>query len=392
MRTPERLVSLIDQGVIEEVVRPLMSGKEAAVYLVVADGELRVAKVYKEASQRSFKHRADYTEGRKHKNTRSQRAMARRSRFGRQEIEAAWRSAEVDTIYRLRDAGVRVPEPYSFVDGVLVMELVSDEYGEPAPRLVDVEFEADEAEALFHQLLREVVRMLCAGIVHGDLSDFNVLLGSRGPVIIDFPQAVDPAHNRNARKLLVRDVRNLTSFLARYAPDLAKTKYGEEMWALYERNELTPDSKLTGKFQRSKRKADTTSLLEEIEALEQEARKRREALGLPPVRPARQPKVTKGPPPRPIHEQERGGRGRRRSGKRSSEAEEDRGPSRAAKDDAPPSGSIPGGRSRKRRGRRKRGGGGGTGQVQATPERRAAEPAPKLDPLADLDDLLILGD
>jgi RIO kinase 1 len=305
MRTPERLVPLIDQGVIEEVVRPLMSGKEAAVYLVVADGKLCVAKVYKEAEHRSFKNRADYIEGRTHKNTRSQRAMQKRSKFGREEIEAAWRSAEVDAIYRLRDAGVRVPEPYAYVDGVLVMELIAGPDGEPAPRLVDLTLTPEEAHALFHQVLREVVRMLCAGLVHGDLSDFNVLLGVDGPVVIDFPQAIDPAANLSARKLLVRDVRNLTSFLARHAPDLKSTKYGEEMWALYERNELHPDTKLTGKFKGDDRKADTRSLLDEIEEIEREARKRREALGLPPMRPARQPTLPSGPPPKPVTEGKR---------------------------------------------------------------------------------------
>jgi RIO kinase 1 len=310
MRTPERLVPLIDQGVIEEVLRPLMSGKEAAVYLVVAEGKICVAKVYKEAQDRSFKNRADYIEGRNQRNSRSQRAMQKRSKFGREEIEAAWRSAEVDAIYRLRDAGVRVPEPYAFVDGVLVMELITGPDGEPAPRLVDLTLTAEEATELFQQVLREVVRMLCAGIVHGDLSDFNVLLGVDGPVVIDFPQAVDPATNLSARKLLVRDVQNLTSFLARHAPDLKKTKYGEEMWQLYERNELHPESKLTGRFKGDDRKADTRSLLQEIEEVEREAMKRREALGLPPMRPARQPILPSGPPPKPISEQPR--RGERR--------------------------------------------------------------------------------
>jgi RIO kinase 1 len=311
MRTPERLKSLMDQGVIDEVVRPLMSGKEASVYLVVSDGQQRVAKVYKEANHRSFKHRADYTEGRKHRNTRSQRAMSKRSRFGRAEVEAAWRSAEVDAIYRLRAAGVRVPEPFAFVDGVLVMELVADSLGQPAPRLVDVDFSPEEAHELFQRLIREVVRMLCAGLVHGDLSDFNVLLAEEGPIIIDFPQAVDPSHNRNARKLLVRDVQNLTSFLARYASDLKETKYGEEMWALYENNALFPDTELTGTFKASQKKADTLSLLQEIEELEQEARQRREALGLP-TRPARKPVATRGPPPKPVSE---GDRRRKRRGR-----------------------------------------------------------------------------
>jgi len=296
MRVPERLRPLIDHGVVQEVVRPLMSGKEAAVYLVISEGQERVAKVYKEAQDRSFKHRSDYTEGRRVRNSRQERAMANRSRYGRRSIEAMWRSAEVDAIYRLREADVRVPEPHTFVDGVLVMEMVVDEHGQPAPRLVDVPFERAEARRLFDWLLREVVKMLCAGLVHGDLSDFNVLIGADGPVIIDLPQAVDAASNRNARKLLIRDVKNLTSFLARHEPDLKGTRYGEEMWALYERGELLPDTKLTGRFKGSSRKADTSALLREIEAVEEEARRRREALGLPLPRPARKPSLRTPPP------------------------------------------------------------------------------------------------
>lgn len=295
MRVPERLEPLLDQGVIEDVLRPLMSGKEANVFLVIAGGERRVAKVYKESSNRSFKHRSDYTEGRKVRNTRQARAMAKRSRYGRQQAEQAWRTAEVDAIYRLDAAGVRVPRPYDFVDGVLVMELIADANGEPAPRLVDLSFDEDEALDVFQQLLTEVVKMLCAGLVHGDLSDFNVLFGPNGPVIIDFPQAVDAAANRNARRLLIRDVDNLTRFLERFAPSLAKTRYGQEMWAKYEANELTPHTRLTGRYRRSKRKANTNALLEEIEAVERENRRKREALGLP-VRPARRPTSTVQPP------------------------------------------------------------------------------------------------
>jgi len=291
MRVPNSLQPLYDQGVITEVIRPLMAGKEAEVYLVVSEGEQRVAKVYKEAQHRSFKHRSDYTEGRRVRNSRQQRAMNKRSRYGREQIEAEWRSAEVDAIYRLRAAGVRVPEPYDFVDGVLVMELITDDRGEPAPRLVDLEFTRSEATRVFHTLLKEVVKMLCAGIVHGDLSDFNVLMTRTGPVLIDFPQAVDPAHNRVARKLLIRDVDNLTQFMARYEPRLRHKRYGREMWDLYERGALTPDTRLTGAYRPKKKKADTTSLLEEIETLAQETRRRREALGLPPRRPARKPKV-----------------------------------------------------------------------------------------------------
>ena len=290
MRVPDSLQPLYDQGVITEVVRPLMAGKEAEVFLVVSQGELRVAKVYKEANNRSFKHRADYTEGRKVRNSRQQRAMNKKSKYGKTQLEAEWRNAEVDAIYQLQAAGVRVPQAYDFVDGVLVMELIADEAGEPAPRLVDLEFTGDEAKQIFNILLKEVVKMLCAGVVHGDLSDFNVLMTSSGPVLIDFPQAVDPAHNRVARKLLIRDVDNITQFMARYAPTLSKKQYGIEMWDLYEQGVLTPDTQLTGKT-RKRKKADTSSLLDEIEELARETRRKREALGLPPRRPARVPKI-----------------------------------------------------------------------------------------------------
>ena len=280
MRAQERLEVLMEQGAIQEIIRPLMSGKEAEVYLVLSDDEIRVAKIYKTANNRSFKHRAEYTEGRKVRNSRSQRAMGSRSRFGKEQEEAAWRNAEVDVIYRLAAAGVRVPEPYVFIDGVLVMELIQDFDGEPAPRLCDVELAPDEAMAVFKTLLKDVVRMLCAGVVHGDLSDFNVLMSPEGPVIIDFPQAVDPAHNRNAQKLLIRDVKNLTSFLSRWAPSLKKTRYAEEMWALYEKNDLDPETELTGKFKGSSRKANTQSVLDEIAASARAEYQRRVALGL----------------------------------------------------------------------------------------------------------------
>lgn len=300
MRVPPELEPLLDLGVIDEVVRPLMSGKEAQVYLVDVDGELRIAKVYKDAAQRSFKHRSDYTEGRRGRNTRRERAKGKRSSYGRAEIEAAWRTAEVDAIHTLRAAGVRVPEPFDFVEGVLVMELIQGEDGGPAPRLADVNLGEDEAWDLYHQLLAEVQKMLCAGLVHGDLSDFNVLLAPDGPVIIDLPQAIDAAANRNARRLLIRDVDNLTAFLARWVPDLRGKPYGQELWALYERAELTPDTRLTGRVKRAKRKADVSSIVDEIAAAAREESRRREALGLPPVRGRAARPERSGPPPKPI--------------------------------------------------------------------------------------------
>lgn len=313
MRVPSRLEPLVDQGVIDEVIRPLMSGKEADTFLVLAHGEQRVAKVYKEASQRSFKHRTEYTEGRAVRDSRRQRAMGSASKFGREQVEDAWRSAEVDAIYRLRAAGVTVPEPFDYVDGVLVMELVAGPDGEPAPRLVDQNLDADVARRVFKRALREVVRMLCAGLVHGDLSDFNILMRGDEPVIIDFPQVVDAAANLNARKLLLRDVRNLSHFLGKYVPDLKRSRYGEEIWALYERNKLTPDSKLTGKFKDATCKADTAALLDEIaDAVRDEAR-RRESLGLPPPRPVRPPIPAREAAPRPD------GRGRGEQARRAPE-------------------------------------------------------------------------
>lgn len=275
MRVPDRLISLVEDGIVERVLRPLMSGKEAQVYLVIAGGEERVAKVYKESSQRLFRHRSGYTEGRRTRNSRDQRAMGRGSKHGRTRDEASWQTAEVDMIYRLQDAGVRVPAPFSYLDGVLVMELVSDEDGYPAPQLGTVEFSRAEAVSVFELLIQEVVRMLCASVVHGDLSEFNVLMDPDGPVVIDFPQAVDSTNNPGARKLLLRDVANLKRFLGRFAPKLRRLPYAEEMWQLYERGELDPDTKLTGKYSAPKGAADVDAVLEEIDNAEREEWERR---------------------------------------------------------------------------------------------------------------------
>ena len=280
MRIPESLATLHDQGIIDEVLRPLMSGKEAQIYLVSSGDRVCVAKVYKEAQNRSFKHRASYTEGRKVRNSRDQRAMEKRTKHGREQEEAAWRSTEVDVIYRLHAGGVRVPVPYHFIDGVLVMELITDAEGNPAPRLGDVHFEPDEATEIYHQLMREVVRMLCAGVVHGDLSDFNVLLGADGPVIIDFPQSVDTAHNSGARSLLIRDVDNLHRFLTGFVPNARRLPYAEEMWDMHQANALTPDTVLTGRYRQAYRKANTDAVLSLIQDANYDERKRRDALGL----------------------------------------------------------------------------------------------------------------
>lgn len=274
MKIPDRLVPLLDQGLIREVVRPLMSGKEAAVYIVVADDKYCVAKVYKEAIHRSFHQRAAYTEGRQVRNTRQKRAMEKNSKYGREQNEAAWRSAEVDTLYKLVALGVRVPRPHVFSEGVLLMDLILDPEGQPAPRFCDCNFTEEQAYKAHHFVIRQVQAMLCAGIVHGDLSEYNILLAWDGPMLIDFPQAIDAAENRNAKAILLRDVQNLTAFLARFAPDLLRSAYAQEMWSLYERAQLFPDTPLTGRFRGSNRVADVRSVQREIEAAARDARMR----------------------------------------------------------------------------------------------------------------------
>ena len=275
MKAPARLQTLIDEGLIDAVVRQLMSGKEAMVYVVRCGGETRCAKVYKEATHRSFRQAVDYTENRKVKNTRQARAMAKGTRFGRESQEAAWQSAEVDALYRLAAAGVRVPKPYNFFEGVLLMELVADADGAAAPRLNDVVFTPPEAREHHATLIVEVVRMLCAGVVHGDLSEFNILLAADGPVIIDLPQAVDAAGNNHAKRMLLRDVNNLRDFFGRVAPELLATHFGAEIWSLYERGVLTPEVALTGRFEHKTGKVDVGGVMREIDdARDEEAARR----------------------------------------------------------------------------------------------------------------------
>lgn len=274
MQVPGALVALQDQGVIDRVVRPLKSGKEAEVFLIESEGELRVAKVYK-SMHRSFKQRAVYTEGRKVRNTRDQRAIERRTRHGKQQEEDAWKSAEVEIIHRLHAAGVRVPTPYNFIDGVLIMELITDADGSVAPRLAEVDLDSETANAYYQKLLQDVVRMLCAGVIHGDLSDYNVLVDEHGPVVIDFPQAVDAAANRNAKKLLLRDVANLGAFLERVVPGTRLRPYGEEIWAAFENNHLSVDMKLSGDFRRSTKKTDVGDVLGLIEEADEDEKVRR---------------------------------------------------------------------------------------------------------------------
>lgn len=387
MKTPESLVTLVDCGILQEVVRPLMSGKEAQIYVVVADGHERVAKVYKEATQRTFKHRAAYTEGRRTRNSRDQRAIQKRSRHGRTQDESGWRSTEVDMIYRLRDAGVRVPAPINFVDGVLVMELVQDADGNPAPRLGDLRFEASEAREIYQQLLREVTRMLCAGVIHGDLSDFNVLMSADGPVLIDFPQSLDAARNQNARKFLLRDVENLHRFVERYSSDEPRLAYGEEIWSLYEVNRLEPDTELSGDYRAPEHEADTEEVLALIEDADREERTRREARGEEPSLGAPRPlrtvvEFTKQAGPRPRA-------GKRAGSGRSSRTEPAQKPAApnaravASKESAGVDDTGPK-RRRSRRGRRRRkstlAGGGSGAETTAGGTRRDATPTEKKTP------------
>ena len=248
MKTPTGLQPLIDDGVIDAVLRPLKSGKEAAVYVVRAGDQIRCAKVYKDMAQRSFQQRVQYQEGRKVRGSREARAIGKASKYGRKQQETAWKNTEVDALYQLRDAGVRVPEPYGYFHGVLVMELVVDADGHSAPRLGEVELSHDQACGFHRCLIRQVVKMLCVGLIHGDLSEYNVLVAPDGPVIIDFPQVVSAAGNNAARSMLLRDVNNLTASLGAWAPELLDTWYGEEMWALYEAGELHQDTELTGTF------------------------------------------------------------------------------------------------------------------------------------------------
>ena len=279
MKPPKSLEPLIRDGLVDEVIRPLKSGKEASVYVVLSEGDIRCAKVYKEANKRGFHKQALYQEGRKVRNSRQARAMEKNTRFGRKQQEDVWQNAEVDALYRLAAAGVRVPKPYNFVEGVLLMELITDEDGAAAPRLNDLVLTQEEALSFHSQLIKAIVRMLCAGIVHGDLSEFNVLVDSTGPVIIDLPQAVDAAANNNASSMLERDVNNMAAYFGRFAPELLTTQYGKEIWKLYEKGNLTVDVELTGQYKESHKQADVGSVMREIkDAREDAIRRKFEAL------------------------------------------------------------------------------------------------------------------
>jgi len=266
MKIPKRIQPLVDDGLVDEVISQLMSGKEATVFMVRCGDEIRCAKVYKEANKRSFKKAAQYQEGRKSRNSRRSRAMEKGSKYGRNQQEQAWQNAEVDALYTVAEAGVRVPHPFGCFDGVLLMELITDEHGDVAPRLNDVVMSKEQAIEDHQLVMIYVARMLCAGIVHGDLSEFNVLVDEYGPVIIDLPQAVDASANNNAKAMLIRDVENMTHYYGQFAPELLLSKYAQEMWALYESGELTFETELTGLFEESNIAADVDNVIEEIKA------------------------------------------------------------------------------------------------------------------------------
>ena len=271
MKIPANLQPLIDDGIIDAVLRPLKSGKEAAVYVVQRGDEVLCAKVYKDMAQRSFQARVQYQEGRKVRGSRDKRAMGKATKYGRKEQEIAWKNTEVDALYTLSDAGVCVPRPHGYFHGVLLMELVVDGDGFSAPRLGEVELSAEQARWFHVELMADVVRMLCCGLIHGDLSEYNVLVTGQGPVIIDFPQVVSAAGNNAARDMLLRDVHNIRDSLARFAPELKSTHFGEQMWALYEKGELQADSKLTGEFVFDEHSADLDAVMMSIEDARQEA-------------------------------------------------------------------------------------------------------------------------
>jgi len=278
MKTPKRIQPLVDDGLVDEVLRPLMSGKEADVFVVRCGSKIRCAKIYKEAAKRSFKKAAQYTEGRKVLNSRRARAMEKGSKFGRKQQEETWQNAEVDALYRLASAGVRVPQPYGCFDGVLLMELITDEDGAVAPRLNDVAMSEEQALEDHALVMQYVVRMLCAGLVHGDLSEFNVLVDEDGPVIIDLPQAVDAAANNNAHAMLERDVSNMTDYYGLFAPQLLKTRYAQEIWEHYEEGTLHPDIELSGNAEEDTHAADVDSIMLEIKAAMAEEEERQERI------------------------------------------------------------------------------------------------------------------
>jgi RIO kinase 1 len=278
MKVPKRLMPLLQEGLIDEVLGQLMSGKEATVYVVRCGEFERCAKVYKDVKDRSFRQAASYRDGRKVQNSREARAMKKGTKYGRQAQEKLWQTAEVDALFLLANAGVRVPQPYICTDGVLLMDLVTDGSGNVAPRLNDVDFTEALALELHARLLDQVVRMLCAGVIHGDLSEYNILLAADGPVIIDLPQAVNAAGNSEAQEMLERDVGNLSTFFGQFAPQLLASHYGKEIWGLYEASKLQVGIELTGHVDIDTRPVALDELMDDLEdaRLEMEEWARRE--------------------------------------------------------------------------------------------------------------------
>jgi RIO kinase 1 len=274
MKIPKRIQPLIEDGLVDEVLSQLMSGKEAKVYLVRCGSEVRCAKVYKEANKRSFKNAAQYQEGRKVRNSRRANAIRKGSKFGRHEQEDIWQNTEVDALYKLERIDVRAPKPYGCFDGVLLMELITDEDGYVAPRLNDVALSAEQALEHHAIMMQYVVRMLCAGMIHGDLSEFNVLVDESGPIIIDLPQVVDAAANNNAPAMLERDVNNITNYYGQFASELLGTQHAREMWALYKSSSLHPETSLTGQFAESSEEANVGEVMQVIEAAYDEEQER----------------------------------------------------------------------------------------------------------------------
>ncbi len=278
MKIPKRILPLVSDGLIDEVIRPLMSGKEADVFVVRCGSQTRCAKIYKEPEKRGFKQAVQYQEGRKVRNSRRARAMQKGSRFGRKEQENAWQNTEVDALYKLASAGVRVPRPYGCFDGILLMELITDSDGHEAPRLNDVSMSSEQAIEDHASVIQDVVKMLCAGLIHGDLSEFNILVDEHGPVIIDLPQVIDAAANNSAKMFLQRDVKRVTDYYSEFAPELRSSRYADEIWALYEAGELMPDSQLSGQFEDSDEVADVDTVMQEIKVAMLEEMERRERL------------------------------------------------------------------------------------------------------------------
>ena len=278
MKIPKRILPLVNDGLVDEVIRPLMSGKEADVFVVRCGSHIRCAKIYKEPEKRGFKQAVLYQEGRKVRNSRRARAMEKGSRFGRKEQEHSWQNTEVDALYKLASAGVRVPKPYGCFDGVLLMELITDSGGLEAPRLNDVSMSPEQAIEDHSIVIQHIVKMLCAGLIHGDLSEFNILVDEDGPVIIDLPQVIDAAANNSAKMFLQRDVNRITDYYSEIAPELRQSRYADEIWALYEAGDLIPDVELTGKFEESNEIVDVDTVMQEIEIVMLEEQERRERL------------------------------------------------------------------------------------------------------------------